>query len=623
MCGIVAHLALKSAARISKEELSDLNNLLYHRGPDSGGSYLKGDIALAMRRLSIIDLASGDQPMLSDDERFVIVFNGEIYNHEEIKAELMAKGYRLKTHSDTEVLLYSYIDKREKCLDKLNGMFAFAIWDNLEQRLFLARDHVGIKPLYYAINEKRALFCSELKPFYQSGLFETKFNYQAISDYLAYWYICEPNTIFENIFQVPPGCYVTVQNGCMKTHRYWSMPRGEHLKISFKDAAGRLEELLRDSIKLQMKVDVPIGTFLSGGIDSGLVTSWATAHNSERLKSFSVGFKEKSYSELNEAIGMAKHVGVELHATQIERLTPDILQSIFTAFDEPLGNASAIPTYFLAKKARESVTVVLTGDGGDELFGGYPTYQAPYYQACGKMIPRFMLELMKSGINKLPVSHSRISLDYRLKQLMEGIDMPYQRAHYTWRQVTPLSLQKQLFKGDIMRQLGTYDPFSVASGYFDESQEMSRKNQLMYVDMNTYLLNDHLRKVDRMTMANSLEARVPYLDYRIVEFAMRLPEEYKTTFFKTKKILKHIAKDYLTKEVILGKKKGLTSPIADWISIDLKEYVFDMLQGGLMDELFKQEEINQLLSQHHRKEKDNSRILWSLLTLQGWSKNLK
>jgi len=408
----------------------------------------------------------------------------------------------------------------------------------------------------------------------------------------------------------------------MQKHQYWNIPADGETTITFQEASMQLKDLLEDAIRLRMKVDVPIGTFLSGGVDSGLVTAIAARHINERLKSFSIGFKEESYSELKEANATADKCGVTLASFQIGKLTPEMLDAIFLAFDEPLGNASFVPTYFLARRAREDVKVVLTGDGGDELFGGYPTYQAPYYQAAYRRIPAFLRNLARFGIQRLPVSHNRISLDYRLKHLMEGISLSYQRAHYTWREVTPLQVQERLFRRDIWRTISDYDPFQVADRYFDKARSLSVKNQLMYVDMNTYLLNDHLRKVDRMAMAHSLEARVPYLDHRIVEFAARLPSQYKISFSQTKRLLKYTARDYLPKAVIYGKKKGLTSPIASWIYSELRDYINDLLKGGVVEELFEPRAVNLLLDEHYKKQKDNSRIIWGLAALQGWSKNL-
>ena len=625
MCGIVAHLSFREKTRISESTLDVLTETLFHRGPDSKGMFLSDDVALGIRRLSIIDLQGGQQPIVSRDGRYVIVFNGEIYNHQELRQKLITKGYSFKTRCDTEVLLIAFIDRGSACLAELNGMFAFAIWDQKEKSLFVARDRLGIKPLYYATNSDRVMFASELTPLMQSGFFDLQWNTQAISDYLAYWYICEPKTIFDNIHQLSPGTFAVIRDGQMTTTSYWSIPTAPESERDFGRTMVQLQELLEDSIKLRMKVDVPIGTFLSGGIDSGLITNIAASHSPERLQSFSIGFKEQSYSELSLAQETAKRSHATLVCTQLDDLKPEHLDDIFAAFDEPLGNASFVPTYFLAKKASEYVKVVLTGDGADELFGGYPTYQAPYFQTLYARAPALFKTAFQNVIPRLPVSHKRISLDYRLKQLVKGLSLDYRRAHFTWREVTSGATQRALFRPSVSEHLASYDPFSVAQSYFEIAKTLDIQHQLMFVDMNTYLLNDHLRKVDRMTMAHSLEARVPFLDHRIVELSMRMPSAFKVSFFRTKKILRTLASPMLPKKVVHGKKKGLTSPIAGWISEDLADYVQDELreQGGPFEELFQPKTIQGLLDQHRKKEKDNSRILWGLLTLKGWGKQLR
>jgi asparagine synthase (glutamine-hydrolysing) len=623
MCGIVAYLALQESSRLTQPVFESLNQLHNHRGPDSRRIHQEGPASLGACRLSIVDVKGGDQPISSSDGRYTIVFNGEIYNYRELRQTLVARGHHFKTNTDTEVVLQAYIEEGPAFLSRLNGMFAFCIWDKITQRLFVARDRMGVKPLYYAANGISAMFSSELTPICQSGLFDLGFNYEAISDYLDYWYVCEPKTIFKNIEQFPPAHYGFFEKGRLSKFCYWQMPRQERDDLSFEQASGQLEGLLEDAIRVRIPGEVPFGTFLSGGIDSGLITAMAARSYRQRLKAFAIGFKEESYSELPEAGRTARRNNAELLTTQIGRMTPELLETIIHAFDEPLGNASYVPAYLLAKLAAQHVKVVLTGDGGDELFGGYPTYQAPYFQNIYQRTPFWMVNAAGWGIRRLPVSHRRISMDYRLKQFMKGAALPYDRAHASWRQVTPLNLQKELFKADIAKGLASYNPFSVAQRYFDQAGDLGVANQLMYVDMNTYLLNDHLRKVDRMTMAHSLEARLPFMDYRIVELAMQLPAEYKVTMFKTKRILKHVARHYLPARVIGGKKKGLTAPIAGWIAGDLNGYVHEALKGGIVGEIFNPPVVERLLEEHDRKIKDNSRIIWSLLTLQVWAKKIK
>ena len=622
MCGIIAHLSFNTHDQIKEQHLSQLNDMLIHRGPDDGGVFIDGNIALAMRRLSIVDIGGGHQPITTRDGRFTIVFNGEIYNHADLRRELLAAGCLFQSKSDTEVLLYAYAYWGKDCLVKLNGMFAFAIWDHHNKELFVARDRMGVKPLYYAIDGRRAMFASELTPIARSGFFDLQWNHKAIADYLSYWYVCEPATMFKGIHQLPPAHYAIVKNGAMHIKRYWQIPAEQERPIAFSKAVVELDDLLKDAVRLRLNADVPFGTFLSGGIDSGIITSMASHQIAERLKSFAIGFKSISYDETPLAKLTAAQHGVDLNVHIMEDISPSLVQEITSAFDEPLGNASYVPTYLLARAARRTMKVVLTGDGGDELFGGYPTYQAEYYRNLWQGLPSGIKAGIKGMINRLPVSHGRISLDYQLKQLMQGIDLDYARAHLTWRAIINRSMQEQLWRPQLWQALNHYDSFDAVSGYFAEAKNLSVGNQLMYADLNTYLLNDHLRKVDRMTMAHGLEARAPFMDYRIVEFAMRLPKEHKYNFLKTKRILKAVGRNYLPQAVLAGKKKGLTSPIAGWISNELKEYMKEVLKGGIIEEMFEPARVQALLDEHLEKRKDNSRPLWALLALQIWSKNI-
>ncbi len=622
MCGILAHLSIDPQFGINQPQLKNLNDALVHRGPDDEGFFIKGNVALGMRRLSIVDVAGGHQPMTSRDGRYTIVFNGEIYNHQDLGGQLRFQGVALATHSDTEVLLYAYATWGAQCLEKLQGMFAFVIWDEVREELFAARDRMGMKPLYYTSDDKRLMFASELTPIVRSGFFDLRLNHKAISEYLSFWYMCEPQTIFEHVTQLPPGHYAVVQGGRLRIERYWQIPRQE-TKMSLASSIETLEALLTQSVREHLNADVPLGTFLSGGIDSGVVTAMAAAKMPTPVQAFAIGFKDASYDETALARLTAQRHNVHLDVHIMEDITPDLVEKIIGAFDEPLGNASYVPTYLLARAARQKLKVVLTGDGGDELFGGYPTYQAPYYQQLWSTVPAPLKSMTRRFVAGLPVSHKRISLDYQLKQLMQGVDLDYRRAHCVWREIASLSAQKGLWQGGLWEDLGGHDPFSVAASHFEQAQSLSRINQLMYVDLNTYLLNDHLRKVDRMTMAHGLEARLPFMDHRIVEFAMRLPAEHKVAMFATKKILKNVAAKYLPKAVLTGKKKGLTSPIAGWIQDELKDYVGDVLHKGLVGQLFNPDVIEGLCQEHWSKRKDHSRLLWGLLTLQVWHKQLK
>jgi asparagine synthase (glutamine-hydrolysing) len=622
MCGIVAHLAFGPRAVLDRPQIEALNDRHFHRGPDEGDVFLDGAAALGIRRLSIVDPAGGHQPMTSRDGRYTIVFNGEIYNHKDLRKRLQDKGYAFRTNSDTEVLLYAFIDGGSSCLDRLNGMFAFVVWDRQTKKMFAARDRLGIKPLYYALTPQRVLFSSELRAITHSGLFDLSWDIRALSDYLAYWYVCQPRTVFNEVKQLPAGHFAWVEAGTMRMEQWWQMPLGPEQNISFKKACLQLEGLLDDAIKLRLQADVPVGIFLSGGIDSGLIAALAARQGHKSLKAFSIGFGQKSYDELPLAKLTASANHIQLYSTTAGTLTPQEAQEVMTKLDEPLGNASYVPEYFLSKLASASVKSVLSGDGGDELFGGYPTYQAPYYQDLWRRTPSMVKGLMKGLARRLPVSHERISFDYRLKQLMKGIDGDYCFGHYVWRQIASIERQRSLMRPEVFEALGGHDPLNVARGHFDKAKDLGLQNRLMYVDIETYLANDHLRKVDRMSMSCGLEVRLPFLDYRVVEFAMRLPAEHKVSLRRTKIILKQIARPLLPGDVLRGAKKGLTSPIAGWLNGSLSGFAAEHLSGGVLAGLFDGGQINSLWEEHRNFKADHSRLLWALLTLNVWAKSL-
>ncbi len=619
MCGIISTLSKTPQPLFDVAAMKRLNDTMTHRGPDDSGIFADGPVTLAMRRLSIVDLSGGHQPICSADGKYTLVFNGEIYNHDDIRRNLMEKGYVFKTKSDTEALLYHLIEYQTTRLKDLNGMFAFALWDHDRQRLLVARDRMGEKPLYYANTPKGYIFASELTAILQSGLVEHKMCLEAISDYLAYWYVCEPLTLIEGVYQLPPGHFAYIDQKSMEMHAWWSIPTVENASLSYEETKDALRDLIEDAIKIRLKVDVPLGCFLSGGIDSGLIASMTASKTQQSLTAYGIGFKDKSYDEIALARLTARRYNIHFHPIMMPDVDAALLRQIVSGFDEPLGNASYIPSYVLAKETRQSLKVVLTGDGGDELFGGYPTYQAPYYQNFWQSLPRPLTQAIKGAVHRIPVSHGRISLDYRLKQFIKGAELDYRPAHYTWRLSANQADQRMLWKEEHQGFIKQYDPFLKVSQFFDRSSTLSVKNQLMYADLNTYLLNDHLRKVDRMTMAHGLEARLPFLDHRIVEMAMTMPASYKVNLFQTKKILKDIASDVLPGPVLKGKKKGLTSPIAGWLAGSLRDDIKELLRGGLIAHLFDGAHIDHLIEQHLSLQKDNSRLLWGLLTLQIWA----
>jgi len=486
--------------------------------------------------------------------------------------------------------------------------------------LFLARDRLGVKPLYYTEANGGFLFASELTPIRQSGVNALQIDLRSVADLLAYSYICEPKTIFEGVRQLEPGHFMLIDERSTRTVRWWRVPTEGEVDISYREAREELASLLRDAVRLRMRSDVPVGTLLSGGIDSGLVTAYAREFASQ-IECFTLGFKEKSYSEVALASETAARLSVELVADTMRKIDAPLIDTILGSIDEPLGNASLIPTYLLFKLASERVSVVLTGEGGDELFGGYPTYQAPYVRMATNRLPDAIIRLATRAVRALPVSHRRISLDYRLKRLVDGIRLPAERAHASWREVLNIADQRNLFRPAIAAELAGYDPFDPFADAFDQSRGLEEVNRFMHADLHTYLLNDHLRKVDRMSMLHSVEAREPLLDQRVVEFAMRLPGRYKVSPFTTKRILRDVARPVLPARVVAGAKKGLTPPIAAWIGEDLDGYVRDQLQGGLVSRLFEPAAVARLLREHSERQQDHSRLIWGILSLQVWARH--
>ena len=620
MCAIVGHIAFDADSILSIDDIRPLNDLMFHRGPDDSGTYASGPVTLAMRRLSIIDVQTGHQPMTTPDGRYTIIFNGEIYNYRELRANLIERGFPIRTNSDTETLLHAFADAGPACLSQLNGMFAIAIWDNSEHTLFLARDRLGVKPLYYAHDRKRLFFSSELTPLERAGIFDLRVDQESVSDLLAYLYVCEPKTIYKNVFQLSPGHHMTIrQDGRINIKRWWSLPAAPEQSISYGDACDQLKELMADAVRLRLRSDVPVGTFLSGGIDSGLITHEAI-RNLPDLKSFVIGFKEASYSEVDLAAETARKLSANLITTIMNDVNADMIDNILTSLDEPFGNPSYVPTYLLFQAARNSVSVVLTGDGGDELFGGYPTYQAPYFQRPFRLLPKMTQSMIRKAVEKIPVSHNRISLDYRLKQFVRGASLSAERGHAFWRQVFGIDEQLPLYREKMREALSAYDPFENYEDLFARAVDLDPINRFMFADVHTYLLSDHLRKIDRMSMAHSVEARQPFLDYRIAEFAMSLPSAFKVNCLQTKRMLKTLARPVLPAAVVNGKKKGLTPPIAHWIIKDLKPYIRDQLEGGILDTIFEPGAVRGILDSHDRKERDHSRLIWSLLSLNVWSR---
>jgi asparagine synthase (glutamine-hydrolysing) len=623
VCGICGIVKRDREARVDGELLRSMNSTLVHRGPDDEGYYVNGPVGLAMRRLSIIDLDSGRQPMSNGDSSIWIVFNGEIYNYPELREDLIKRGRVFRTKSDTEVIVHLYDEYKERCVDKLNGMFAFAIWDDGAKRLLLVRDRLGIKPLYYSPGHGEIVFGSEIKSLIKGGV-STEPDFQAIYDYLSLMYIPTPKTGFKNIKALEPGHLLIWEGGETRIEHYWDVPLPESgSETGFGPRAlEEVTELIQSAIKDQMIADVEVGALLSGGLDSTTVAAIMKSKLNAKLKTFTIGFEQRSYDESEDAALVAQTLDCE-HIHETAR--PDMIDSmtdLLNHFDEPFADYSAIPTFLVSKIAAAHLKVTLTGDGGDEVFAGYPTHVAHKVSAIYNRVPSLLRAfLIEPIVRSLPTSFERLSFDYKAKRFVAAAGLPFGEAHYSWKVIFNDLEKRKLCSPEFLSLCdeGTYG--RVFERHFLKSAHCHPINRLLYVDTKTFLLDDNLKKVDRMTMANSLEARVPFLDHRLVEKLAMIDPEAKTKGLETKTILRNIAKELLPPQISKGKKRGFTPPLPYWIKHELRGFVEDILAQprvkdiGLLDPLY----CKSLLDRHLSGQEDNNREIWTLAALICWA----
>lgn len=610
---------LDRGASADERLLYGMSQTMIHRGPDDDGVYCDGPVGLAMRRLSIIDLDTGRQPVANEDETVRIVFNGEIYNYRELKADLVARGHRFRTESDTEVIVHLYEEHGIECVSHLNGMFAFALWDSRKSRLFLARDRLGIKPLFYSFDAgKRLLFGSEIKAILAAGADRVP-DYQALYDYLSLMYVPTPATCYASIRKLPPGCVLLCTPDGMDIRQYWDIPipdRGDELPVDG-DYSDEIVDLIQTAVRRQMIADVPIGALLSGGLDSTAVSAVMAKKLNAPLKTFTVGFDRKSYDERDDARFVADTLGTEHRDRLVHPGMIDSVSDLVRQFDEPFADYSAIPTYLVSKLATEHVKVVLTGDGGDEVFAGYPTHAAYKVADAYRRVPGLVRNrVIAPLVMALPTSMERISFDYKAKRFVTGVDLPMDRGHYWWKVIFNEAEKQELCSGDFLSR-GLRDSFDVFRTYFKTAERADPLNQLLYVDAKTFLLDDNLTKVDRMTMACSLEARVPLLDHELVERVAMIHPRVKLKGLQTKSLLRSAMKKLLPPRIRKGKKRGFTPPLPFWIRHELHDFVQDTLseksieRTGLLNAAY----CRRILDEHIQGTRDNNRQIWTILAL--------
>jgi asparagine synthase (glutamine-hydrolysing) len=619
MCGICGVAGGDPAG--GRELVHRMCSAMMHRGPDDEGTVQLDGISLGMRRLSIIDIDGGHQPMHNEDSTVWVVQNGEIYNHLELRKLLVAAGHSFNTQSDTEVLVHGYEEWGEEMVERLNGMFAFAVLDRRRGSLFLARDRMGIKPLHYAVDGKRLVFASELKALLRDPALRKGIDPAALDEYLAYEFVPSPRSIVRGISKLQPAHTLTwsVAGGTVRLRRYWSPELGTEDGMRARSLDEECEELrtvLRESVRKELISDVPLGVFLSGGIDSSAVAAMMTQLGGD-VKSFSVGFADPSFDESAHARLVATHLGTEHRELTLEPgMLLDLVPRLPDLLDEPLGDASIIPTYLLSAFTRRHVKVALGGDGGDELFAGYPTMQAHRLAAYYLKAPRLLRQgLVEPVVRRLPVSRSNLSFDFRAKRFVGGAAYPTAERHRRWMGSFDRDERTGLLSADVRDQLSANGEPDFGQGAYADPL-----NQVLLMDMHFYLENDILVKLDRASMMASLEGRVPLLNNDFVEYATHLPLNMKLRGLRSKFLLKRALRGILPDSILNRPKKGFGIPVADWFRGPLKEQMLSVLSPERIAGrgFFHPHGVKRLIDDHLDGRRDNRKQLWTLFAFELW-----
>jgi asparagine synthase (glutamine-hydrolysing) len=593
---------------------------IVHRGPDDEGQYVDKNVGIGMRRLSIIDLGGGHQPMSNEDGTVWIVFNGEIYNHRQLREELTSRGHRFATRADTEAIIHAYEEWGERCPEKLNGMFGFAIWDSNKQLLLLARDRIGIKPLYYYYSPEKFVFASELKSLLQDRSVPRRVDLSALDTFLTFEYIPAPMSIFEGVRKLPAGHTLVWRDGEISVKQYWDVD-GVERAVEPASACEELRSLLEDAVRIRLMSDVPLGAFLSGGIDSSSIVAHMARIVDRPVKTFSIGFKDSSYNELEYAREVARQYRTEHYEFILEPDIVELTDKLVHFLDEPFGDFSIFPTYLVSKMARQHVTVVLSGDGGDELFAGYETYKADRLAQRYSRIPDLVRRaVIQPFVEALPPTSKKKGLINKAKRFVEGAQYPEDLGHVRWMIFLADEEKRRLYSHDVLSSLNGNDAADFVRRHFRRAASGDPLNRQLYVDIKTYLVDDILVKVDRMSMATSLEARVPFLDHRVVEFAARLPSSLKLYNGESKWILKQAMGDLLPPKIQRRGKEGFSIPIKNWLKNELRPLMLEVLSPANIKRsgFFDPQEVQRLVDEHLRNVENHSHRLWALMMFGIW-----
>lgn len=633
MCGIAGAIWWQPSKAISADTLQRMTDSIRHRGPDADGRYFwpangsnsaNSGVALGHRRLSVIDVEGSAQPLGNEDGQVQIIFNGEIYNYQELRAGLLRAGHQFRTDGDTEVIVHLYEQFGLEFVSHLRGMFALAIWDARQQRLVIARDRLGKKPMYYRLEDGRFSFASELKALLQIPDMPRTLNRQSVLRFLTLQYVPHPHCMLEGFQKLPPATLGVIQNGQLKLQTYWAPPfdQPDLRRTRFEDWQDELRSTLTEAVRIRLRSDVPLGAFLSGGIDSTVICGLMQAQLDRPVQTFSIGFPVAAFDEREFARQASEQLGTDHHEAVV---TPDalsILPQLIWHYDEPFGDSSAIPTMYLSRMTRQNVTVALTGDGGDELFCGYDRYRAARLTGMTDFVPRWMRHLASSVISRIPASAEHRSFRRRLKRLLESLAQDPERRYLNWITIFNSSRLEWLVTPELWKLAQAEDPAACIFSAYEKYPHRDFITRTTATDIQTYLPCDILTKVDIASMASSLECRCPMLDHKVVELAARMPIEVKQTLKQSKKVLIETFRDLIPQNIQTRKKMGFGVPIDHWFRAELKPLLYDILlserclQRGLLNPIA----VRTLVDEHTSGTMDHAYRLWNLLCLELWQR---
>lgn len=619
MCGIAGIYFFDSQRAVLPEDLLAMNNQMVHRGPDDAGHAIFGHFGMAMRRLSIIDLAGGHQPLSNEDGTVWAVLNGEIYNFPELRRNLLARGHFFKTHSDTEVLVHAYEEYGQDFVRSLNGMFAFALWDRRQQKLILGRDRLGVKPLYYYQDEHMLAFGSEIKALAALPQIPREVNPEALDEFLSLEYTLAPRTMWKGVWKLEPGHLLVIQNRQVKHPCYWTglvAPR----HISEEEACELLRQELGAAVRRRLISDVPLGAFLSGGIDSSIVVGLMSQEQSRPVKTFSLGFEDASYNELDYARLVARKFSTDHQEFIVKPDPPTLLENFIASLDEPLADTSVFPVFLISQLARQKVTVALAGDGGDELFGGYDAYAADRWARLYQRLPGRLRTLLKTQIEHFHPTEQKKGLINKLLRFQEGLGFPAEIEHYRWLAFLSEKQRQELYAPAFWRSLPPGNAFERLRAHFARALFQDRLNRQIYTDLKVYLPEDILAKVDITSMANSLEVRGPFLDYRVVELALSLPGSFKIKGARRKYILKKAFQHLLPPAILNRKKEGFSIPLKNWLKEEWRDVLGDTLtkESLARSGYFQWNAVERMIREHQTGTHNHAHRLWALMVFCLW-----